>query len=311
MEPVKQIQEPLKNFIMVSIIVAVMEEKGLDTIFTLLDSFFPQEGDIDYEFIVVDEYNKQREKIYQDQFPWVTLIQTERLMPESYARNIALRHARGKFIAFTTDHCIFPRHYIKNLVAEFSKGYRIVGGPVTNANPEIFTGWVQYFCEYNKWIPGLPDGEIDDLPGCNFAYHAELLRKLGPLPEGGYSTETLFHQKAKEADNKLYFFRGLEIKHTNEVHLPVIWKERFYYGRLFAARRGFALWRRIVYIILSPVIALTEYLRILNHARRNLQYLKKFIHCTPLLLPTLFIWMAGECIGYARNKQDKNDYSPC
>lgn len=282
----------------VSIIVGVMEEKGIDTIFKLLESFLPQQGDITFEFFVIDKVNEQREKIYRSRFPWVTLIQTEKLMPESYSRNIALQHARGNIIVFTTDHCIFPASYLKNLVTLFSDGYKIVGGSVANANPEIFFGWIQYFCEYNKWFPGLPDGNAEDLPGCNFAYDVELLKTMGPLPEGRFSLETFFHKKARELGNKLYFSNNLEIMHLNEEKIWITWKERFLYGRLFAARRGLSLWKRIAYIAFSPLIALTEYFRIFLHSRHNPFYVNKFIQCTPLLLPTLCIWMAGECAGY-------------
>jgi glycosyltransferase involved in cell wall biosynthesis len=293
-----EVKTVMENKPRVSIIIGVMEEKGIDTIFSSLNSFLPQEGNIDFEFIVVDEANEQREKIYRERFPWVKLINTERLMPESYLRNIALQHARCEIIVFTTDHVRFPRCYLKNLVAVFSKGYRIVGGPVANGNPEVFIGWVQYFCEYNKWLPGLHEGVVDDLPGTNFAYHIDLLKRLGPLPEGEYSVETLFHKKAKENGNKLYFCHGLRIEHINEEKISVIWTERFLYGKLFAARRNFPVWKRIIYIVLSPLIALIEYIRIFKNARHDQTCLKKFIQCTPLLFPTLFIWMAGECVGY-------------
>ena len=299
-----QANTAMENKPKVSIIVGVMEEKGIDTIFSSLNSFLPQEGEIDFEFIVVDEANEQREKIYRERFPWVKLINTERLMPESYSRNIALQHARGEIIVFTTDHVLFHQCYLKNLVEAFYKGYRIVGGPVANGNPEVFIGWVQYFCEYNKWLPGIQEGVVEDLPGTNFAYHIELLKKLGPLPQGEFSVETLFHKKAKENDNKLYYCHGLRIDHINEKKISVICKERFLYGKLFAARRRFPVWKRIVYIVFSPLIALIEYIRIFKNSRHDRSCLKKFFQCTPLLLPTLFIWMSGECVGYLLNVKD-------
>jgi GT2 family glycosyltransferase len=157
---------------------------------------------------------------------------------------------------------------------------------------------VQYFCEYNKWIPGVAEGVVDDLPGSNFAYRADLLEVLGPLAEGRYGTETHFHRRAREKGYKLYFCHGVKIRHVNEKRLGRFAKMRFNYGRLFAARRGFGVWKRITYVLLSPLIAVVEYIRIFKNAGHNRACLLRLIQCTPLLVPCLFIWMAGECTGY-------------
>lgn len=282
----------------VSIIVVVNVDSGFDLIFDLLRSFYPQAGHINFEFIVVDERNEQRAKIYCKQFPWVTLIQPEKLLPGSHFRNIALQQARGEIIVFWEDHVLIPDNYLKNLVTSLSKGYDMVGGPVENGNTAKLDAWVQYFCEYHKWLPIRPEGEIEDLPGCNFAYRADLLKKLGPFPEGRFKLESLFHERAKQRGSGLYFSHGLKVAHFDNKKIADIWVYRFHYGRLFASRRRFPVWKRIAYVIFSPLIALNEYLRIFKHARHDRTHLKKLIQCTPLLLLTLFIWMAGECVGY-------------
>ena len=291
----------------VSIIVVVTGNRGFDSIFDSLDSFYPQEGDINFEFIVVDERNQEREKNLRERFPWVRLIQTEELMPAAYLRNIALLHVRGEIIAFADDHVFFHNNYIKKLVAGFSKGYDIVGGPVANGNPGTLAGWVSYFCEFHKWLPTKQEGEVEDLPGTNFAYRFDLLKKLGPFPEGRFKLEYLFNKRARQGGNRFYFSPSLKIAHINEVKISDFWVCRFNYGRLLATRRGFPVWKRVAYAILSPLIALIEYIRIFNHARCDRTYLQKFVQCTPLLLPTLFIWMAGECTGYLFGAKDLKD----
>jgi GT2 family glycosyltransferase len=282
----------------VSIIVGITPRKGFDSIFYLLKTILAQKGDIDFECIIVDVVHEQRRKIYRENFPWVKLIQTDTFLYEPALQNIGVKQARGEFIVFLEDHVLLSPYYLKNLVAIISHGYSIIGGPVANGNPGVFTGWLQYFTEYHKWMPGLPDGEIGDLPGCNCAYHAEVLKTLGSFPEAEFGVATHFHKKAKDAGYKLYLCSGLEVEHINDRKIWIIWAERFKYGHLFAARRGFSLWKRILYVIFSPAIALLEYIRIFHHALRSPLYLKKFVQCTPLLLPTLLIWMTGECLGY-------------
>jgi glycosyltransferase involved in cell wall biosynthesis len=282
----------------VSIIVGVTGKRGRGSVFNLLDSFAAREGGVDFEFLVVDKTDPERERVYREQYPWVKLLTTESPMPESRMRNLALEHSRGEIIAFVEDHVLFPPCYLKNLVEAFSKGHRIVGGPIETANPGDFAGWVQYFSEYNKWLPGVPEGAVDDLPGSNFAYRAGLLKVMGPLAEGRHGTETHFHRRAREKGFELYFCHGVKIRHVNEKNLCRFAIMRFNYGRLFAARRGFGVWKRIAYIFLSPLIAVVEYVRILKNARHDRACLLRLVQCTPLLVPCLFIWMAGECTGY-------------
>jgi glycosyltransferase involved in cell wall biosynthesis len=288
----------------VSIIVGITPERGFHSIFDTINSFLPQEGDISFEFIVVDEHNKEREKIFSEKFPWVKLIQIEKLLPVPHLRNIALKEANGEIIAFVHDHVLFGNTYLQTLVNIFSKGYNIVGGPVLNANPGKLSSWVHYFCEFYKWLPMIPEGEINDLPGTNFAYRFELLQKLGFFPEYNFGVENLFHQQAREYGGKLYFSQHLTIAHMNDDKLADIMIRRFQYGKFFATKRKFSLLRRIIYAILSPLIALIQYGKIFNTVKYDSIHLKKFIQCTPLLIITLIIWMAGECIGYLFGKED-------
>lgn len=288
----------------VSIIVMANNNAPSDAVFNLLHSFYPQEAGISFEFIVIDEQNEQKAKTYSERFPWVKLIQIERLTRGSHLRNMALQLAQGEIIAFLEDHVTVRHDYLKNLLASFSKGLDIVGGSVINGNGQMLYSWVQYFCEYHKWLPSLKEGEINDLPGCNFAYRSHLLKRLGPFIEGDFKLETLFHEKAKQNGYRLFFDHQLVVKHFDDKKILKLLTYRFQYGRLFAARRGFQVWKRIIYIVFSPLIALFEYTRIFGHARYDRIYLKKFIQCTPLLLLTLFVWMAGESVGYLLNVKD-------
>ena len=290
----------------VSIIVLVNNNAPFDAIFNLLHSFFPQEGDISFEFIVIDEQNEQKAKTYSERFPWVKLIQMERLTRGSHLRNMALQQAQGEIIAFLEDHVTVRHDYLKTLLASFSKGYDIVGGPVINGSTQTLCSWVQYFCQYHKWLPIIKEGEIYDLPGSNFAYRSDLLKRLGPFIKGDFKLESLFHEKAKQNGYRLYFDHQLEVKHFEDKKILKLLTYRFQYGQLFASRRGFHVWKRITYIVLSPLIALLEYARIFVHARHDRICLKKFIQCTPLLLVTLFVWMAGECVGYLLNVKDSD-----
>lgn len=282
----------------VSIIVVVNTSASPDTIFRLLDSFYPQHGNIVYEFIVVEEENEQRAKIYSEHFPWVNLIQIKERTPGSHERNVALQIAKGDIIVFMQDHITVEKDYLQNLKKCFLNDCDAVGGPVINGCTEKLSNWVLYFCEYHKWTVNIREGEIDDLPGCNFAYRSDSLKELGFFIEGNFKLEFLFNEKARQKGKHLYFFRGLKVKHFADKDIFDLWSYRFRYGRVFASKRGFPGWKRISYAALFPLVAAVEYVRIFRNIRGDRICLKKFIESSPLLLLTLFIWMFGECFGY-------------
>ena len=291
----------------VSIVTAVTRDRGPDSVFGLLESFAPQVDDVDFEFIVVDEEDDRRRKVFEERFPWVELIQTSKLMPVPQMRNFALPRVRGEIVGFVEDHALLPEGYLRNLVGVFARGYRVAGGPVENANPQSVASRVHHFCEYHNFLSTVNEGEIADLPGSNFAYHKDVLEMLGRFPEGTYGVETHTHNRMKQEGNRLHFCHGLSVHHINETNITAVMSRRFTYGRLFAARRGFSVWKRLAYIVLSPLVVLAEYVRIFMHVRRDRTHLKRFARCTPLLIPTLVVWMAGECLGYLSGSAGEND----
>jgi GT2 family glycosyltransferase len=283
---------------LVSLIVGVNEEEGVDIVYQFLESVRALEENIPYEVIIVAPKNKERERVFRKEYPWIQLIQAEKTKPGGYFRNIAVKHARGQFLAFFEDHVIVHKHYLRNLIRCLEKGYDFVGGSVTNGNPETISSWVQYFCEYHKWLPCLKKGPRDDLPGSNFACRRHVLQKIGAFSQERFKLESHFFHGARKNGYTLYFSPDVRTSHFNEKRAMHFSRKRFHYGRLYAARRRFSLQRRLLYALFSPLIAILEYGRIFNHARFSKTYVKKFILCTPQLLLTLFIWAGGECLGY-------------
>jgi len=287
-----------KTIPLVSIIVGLNEEEGADIVYQFLESVRALEENIPHEVIIVAPKNEEREKLFREKYPWVRLIQAEEAIPGGHFRNIAVKQARGKYLAFFEDHVIVHANYLNNLVSSFDKGYDIVGGSVANGNPEKISSWVQYFCEYHKWLPCLKEGLRNDLPGSNFACTRHFLQELGTFSQERYKLESHFFHKARKKGYTLYFTPDVRTSHFNENRAMFFSRKRFQYGRLYAARRGFILPKRLLYTLLSPLIAILEYTRIFNHARCNKTLVTKFLLCTPQLLLTLFIWMGGECMGY-------------
>jgi hypothetical protein len=291
-----------------SVIIAVNNDIIEKDFFRCLSTFIPQEGDVSFEFLVVDEADERRQRIYESQFPWVMLITMDKMRRGSYPRNLALGQVRGDYIVFLEDHVTVQRNHLLQLKEIFEKGYDAIGGSVINGSPESTGAWLQYFCEYHRWFPCRPSGYIGDLPGCNFAYRASTLKRLGIFVEGRYKMESLFNARAKAQGVQLYFAAEAPAIHFAFDARTALeyWRYRFHYGRDFAAHRGLGRGKRIFYAVFSPCLVGLAFFRIWSDVRRDRSLKKRFWKMTPVLLLTLAIWSIGEMCGYLIGSQDPN-----
>lgn len=283
-----------------SVIVVVNNNISDEEVLRCLATFVPQEGDVSFEFIVVDQENEKRREVFQSRFPWVTLLTVEKMATGSYPRNLALRRARGEYVVFLEDHVTVCRDHLLRLREAFQKGCDAVGGSVTNGCPESLGAWLQYFCQYHQWLPCRPSGEITDLPGCNFAYRTSTLKRLGSFVESRFKIESLYNVQAKKQGVRFCFAPGAVAVHYNYDAKTVLqfWRFHFLYGLDFASHRGFSFTKSLVYGLGAGFLPGIAYARIYQDVRPDRELLKRFFKMTPVLLFTLAIWATGEMCGY-------------
>ena len=189
----------------------------------------------------------------------------------------------------------------------FKKGYDAVGGSVTNGCPESLGAWLQYFCQYHRWLPQRPAGEIQDLPGCNFSYRASVLKVLGPFLESRFKIESLYNVQAKNKGVRFYYAPDVMAVHYNYDAKTVLqfWRFHFLYGLDFASHRGSSFGKSLVYGLGAGFLPWIAYARIYRDVRQDRELLKRFLKMTPILLFTLAIWAAGEMCGYLSSCWDR------
>lgn len=136
----------------------------------------------DYEVIVVDDGSTDQTAAIAARYD-VRLVRTKNNGLAS-ARNTGLKHARGKIVVYLDDDAWPDQHWLKHLVHMFETDDVVaVGGPNIPPPNESSTAT----CVANA--PGGPmhvlvsDREAEHIPGCNMAFCANSLRKIGGFDE--------------------------------------------------------------------------------------------------------------------------------
>jgi GT2 family glycosyltransferase len=136
----------------------------------------------DYEVIVVDDGSTDRTAEIAAGYD-VRLIRTTN-QGLSAARNVGLRNARGDVVAYIDDDARPDRDWLRHLSwALLTSSHAGVGGP--NIAPRDDG----YVADLVALAPGGPihvlrsDDEAEHIPGCNFAFRAESLRRVGGFDE--------------------------------------------------------------------------------------------------------------------------------
>jgi hypothetical protein len=163
-----------------------------------------------------------------------------------------------------------------------------IGGAVDVAAGAGWLDRVVWFCEYSAYAPPLADAPAADISGAHLSYKTAALRAESELLATG-AWETLLHLR----------WRGIRtapacIAFRNSMTLGDFARQRFYYGRGYAAARSGP---RGVYALLSPALPFLLTLRTAEAARRAGR-VGAFLPCLPGIFFFHALWSAGELLGY-------------
>ncbi|MFC1709284.1 glycosyltransferase [Candidatus Omnitrophota bacterium] len=157
--------------------------------------------DIDYsnyEIIIVDDGSSDKtRKILSEHKGVIGVIESQHSGP-SRCRNIAVKDAKGDFIAFTDSDCIVDRNWIKELIKGFTQERVVgVGGIQISPNDETSFGKrVQEFFELTGFLGGyIKSGRNEELvevshnPSCNAVYRKSAFLEIGGFDEKLWPSE--------------------------------------------------------------------------------------------------------------------------
>jgi glycosyltransferase involved in cell wall biosynthesis len=290
----------LEGEVEVSVIVASYNSSR--TIGRCLESLQRQNGSHAYEVIVVDSSTDRTAERVAQRFPEVRLFTfAERKYPGD-ARNAGICRARGRILAFTDADCIVDANWIAEIVKAHENPHAIIGGSVDNANPESYVGWGYYFCEFSHWMPQLPPGTMVEIPTCCLSLKRWAFDQYGPFLEGVYCSDTEFNWKLARAGHQPLFVPSIKVSHINVESLARFLRHEPMHGRAFARLRarveGFSRNRRLLYILLSPLLPMLLWFRVARLVMAHGEIRSRFLAASPVVLAGFAAWSLGELAGY-------------
>jgi len=211
-----------------------------------------------------------------------------------------VRRATAPVVALAEDHAFPDPDWAERLIAAHDGPWAAVGPSVCNANPRSAVSRADLLIGYGPWLAPAEAREMPFLPGHNTSYKREDLLRFGERLGAMLDAETLLHWELRANGQRLWLEPAARIAHANFSLWRAWLPAQYHYGRLFAGLRtgGMSRWRRIVYIVGSPLIPAVRLARTWREARSRPGHRAPW-SCLHALVAGLAMDGMGQMAGYA------------
>lgn len=251
------------------------------------------------EIVVADCSPRDPAKLLGEEFPRVRFLhfRAKRVVP--VLRWSALALTSATLVGALESRCVAAPDWARRIVEahDAAPTAPAIGGPVAPGSTANAFELGLYFCEYGAFAPPVAEGPAPALSGANLSYkRSDLEAEQDYLDSGRW--ETFLHNQWLAAGRELRLC-GAAIEFHNTMKPGVALRQRFHYGRGYAAERVVAEpgARRWLYAAFCPLLPLLLTGRMASAARaKGMGGLFLRALGWTLLLNTA--WAAGEFVGY-------------
>jgi len=154
-------------------------------------------------------------------------------------RDLGVKKAKGKFIAFIDDDAFPDRDWLKNSLKYFKKGFAAVGGPQITPRTDSFSQKVSGYTLSSQMVGGLRSRyesvgspfEIDDWPTVNFLIKKSVFKQVGGFDSAYYPGEdTKLCLDVMSAGYKMVYAPDVVVYHHRRKGLKAHLKQVSNYG---------------------------------------------------------------------------------
>jgi Glycosyl transferase family 2 len=251
------------------------------------------------EVIVADATTEETRRVIRERWPSVRLISFDEPQTVPELRAAGVFASSAPHVALIEDHCVVRPGWPEAILVAHRDGHPVVGGAVHNAADRRLRDWAAFLCEYSEFLDPVPPGRAHALPGMNVSYNRAAIAAIaGLLREGRW--ETWLHAHLERSGFVLHSSDGMTIDHVKDFGFGEFVAQRYHYARSYAGMRNPELrWKRLVYMLGSPLLVPLLYSRIARNVLGRRRHRRTLLGATPLLLVYLGVWSLGETVGYA------------
>ena len=246
-----------------------------------------------YEIVVVDDGSKDK-SVELSKKLGADIVKITEPCSLGQARNIGVKEASGKFLAFFDSDCIAKDHWIETIAKELENN-EAISGPVLNGNFGSYIAWADYLLEFSAFNEYKKRSIIDFMPGCNQACTREAFEKVGGFLDKRLSDDVYFGYLLRKAGIKIVFVPEFEMLHLCRTKIKQIKSNQELLGR-YSVRNSLTGHSNYAKLTKSrggvPLIFL---LRIGAKARNaaKSRKLDKFFLSFPIILMGSYFWCKG------------------
>jgi GT2 family glycosyltransferase len=247
-----------ENNPLISVIIPAYQAES--SIIKTLSYLHNQDYEGEFEVIVVNSSQDNSERIINQKFPDVKVIQLKKRAYTGEAKNIGLKKAHGEIMAFIDSDCVPERNWLSSVRKLHSQGYRVVGGAIGNLNPKNMISRAEYLLELVQLSPGSPFRRVSLISTANCFIDREIFEKYGPFPMIRKGVDMLYSYILMKKGEKILFSPDLKIYHACSTSFSRYIKKQVYHGeysilaRKEAGMPGSFLSRSVFFIPFLPLI---------------------------------------------------------
>ena len=226
--------------------------------------------------------------------------------PASFAATHATSecaHARAPIVAFIDADCYVESNWVDRVLAAHLRPELLIGGVIQNGTPGSAVAWAYYFCEFSLWLPRREAGPIREIAGCCLSFKREAFDRHGPFLAGTYSSDTVFHLRAREDGQVVHQEPSIRVFHrtlyTAGEFLRHVAFHRRCYAKVQVKVQHLSKRQRLFRLLLTPLLPFLLFGATGQRVMRSHSLRGQFLRSLPLLFAGLCARAWGECKGFA------------
>ncbi len=258
------------------------------------------------EIILADSSTDGTAGMVRDAFPEVRLLHTAEPLSLPRLRGQAIARARGQIIAILDPYSIAAPDWVERLLeAHERQPHLVIGGTVDLFRAEMqgLRQWALFINEYGMFMPPLPAGEMEILPGSNISYKREALF-AGDEPRQVEFWKTFANWEVERGGSPLWQEPAVRVDLFKPIPFRHFWRTRYDHGRCFAGKRvrGATTGERLRRMATAPALPAVLLWRWGRRFWAKKRYRSKWLLTLPLQCLLFARWAWGEFIGYWRGE---------